>query len=63
MAGSQLRSMKRALSMRLQRVESSELVEFPETEEGHLGKVNSFGQTFSSPSMGQPCSHLLSVCS
>ena len=31
--------MKHALSMRLQRVESSELVEFPETEEGYLGKV------------------------
>ena len=45
MAGAQLRSMKRALSMRLQRVESSELVEFPETEEGHLGKVACFPLT------------------
>lgn len=34
--------MKHALSMRLQRVESSELVEFPETEEGYLGKVACF---------------------
>jgi hypothetical protein len=30
---------KRAFSMRLQRVPSSELVEFPENEEGYLGKI------------------------
>ena len=51
MAGSQLRSTKRALSMRLQRVESSELVEFP-SRGGPPGEGKHFGQTFSSPFHG-----------
>ena len=37
---------QRAFSMRLQRVPSSELVEFPENEEGHLGKVRWYSFIF-----------------
>ena len=33
------RDFKRLMTMRLQRVESSELIEFPENEEGYLGKI------------------------
>lgn len=34
------RGAMRVLSMRLQRVPSSELIEFPENEEGYLGKAS-----------------------
>ncbi len=37
--GAKGRDFKRLLTMRLQRVESSELIEFPENEEGYLGKI------------------------
>jgi hypothetical protein len=40
------RDFKRLLTMRLQRVESSELIEFPENEEGYLGKIRWYSFQF-----------------
>lgn len=39
MAGVKGPECQRLLTMRLKRVQSSELIEFPENEEGYLGKI------------------------
>ncbi|CAL8462165.1 g1696 [Coccomyxa elongata] len=44
--GAKGRDFKRLLTMRLQRVESSELIEFPENEEGYLGKIRWYSFQF-----------------
>ncbi len=44
--GAKQRDFKRLLTMRLQRVESSELIEFPENEEGYLGKIRWYSFQF-----------------
>ncbi|BDA46028.1 hypothetical protein COCOBI_08-1200 [Coccomyxa sp. Obi] len=44
--GAKGRDFKRLMTMRLQRVESSELIEFPENEEGYLGKIRWYSFQF-----------------
>ncbi|EIE24279.1 hypothetical protein COCSUDRAFT_41535 [Coccomyxa subellipsoidea C-169] len=44
--GAKQQDFKRLLTMRLQRVESSELIEFPENEEGYLGKIRWYSFQF-----------------